>query len=679
MRKYLFLLFLLIATNAYAGGQQTLVTPDGRVLGTASNPLVVTGGGSISGLTGDSTSTVLVTEQGYFDLVYNFDGASTYTNNTTESKTTFGTAFNILSSSSQYLYLGKSTTFDDVSVTVRTMTTATVAITAEYWNGSAWTSLSITDNTNNFQNNGTITYTVPGSWEQTAVNSQTYYWIRISSGSSFSTTPSIYAIRPGSNKAFSVYSSYSDTTPALSVGNDGKVSQNGVPMSNSVTYTVGTVTSRNGRNADFVCTGAKDQVCINKAITACSAANCKIQLMEGTYTINSSIGITSGTGVALVENLEIAGMGIGRTKIVSSNGTYSTFSDVTNPTTGNPLDNFILHDLEIDRSADTKDASVTRKGLFIKYMTKVHVYNTYMHDSGATCIGIDFLQGSWIHHNYLENCGTSSATTGSSGIGIGTSEYTNEPNIITNNIITGSGYAGVLIEHQAGAAAGLSNNFVIANNILTGGPQYGIVIDKASHVTITGNVIRSNTKDGIIVKGSSPNDVTITGNDITTNTLYGLRVSSTGATNIHVSNNNMTGNGTAAILNSITSSLELTRLNNLGDTESFLENSFRIIAPTAQTIAAGNTVASDGCGTVKRITSAGAVTTDTTNTFTAPGDANNGCCMDVVNNGANNITLDTNALFVSFGGFDVVLTANDAVRVCSDGSKWYQTGLLVAN
>lgn len=104
--------------------------------------------------------------------------------------------------------------------------------------------------------------------------------------------------------------------------------------------------------------------------------------------------------------------------------------------------------------------------------------------------------------------------------------------------------------------------------------------------------------------------------------------------------------------------------------------------PTAQTIAAGNTVAADACGTVKAITSSGIVTTDTTNTFTAPAAGNKGCCMDVINVGSNNITLDNNANFVSFGGADVVLTANDAVRVCEyngASGKWYQTAPLVAN
>lgn len=98
--------------------------------------------------------------------------------------------------------------------------------------------------------------------------------------------------------------------------------------------------------------------------------------------------------------------------------------------------------------------------------------------------------------------------------------------------------------------------------------------------------------------------------------------------------------------------------------------------PTAQTIAAEGTITADACGGVKRITAAGEVTTNTTNTFTAPAAANAGCCMDVINVGSNAITLDTNVLFISAGGANVVLGEGDTVRVCSTGAsgKWYQIG-----
>ena len=108
---------------------------------------------------------------------------------------------------------------------------------------------------------------------------------------------------------------------------------------------------------------------------------------------------------------------------------------------------------------------------------------------------------------------------------------------------------------------------------------------------------------------------------------------------------------------------------------------FVVDFPTTQTIAAGNTVAADACGSLKLITATGAVTTDTTNTFTAPAAANKGCLMHVCNTGANNITLDTNANFKSAGAADVVMTQDDCVTVGSTGGSgvWYQLTALVAN
>lgn len=116
----------------------------------------------------------------------------------------------------------------------------------------------------------------------------------------------------------------------------------------------------------------------------------------------------------------------------------------------------------------------------------------------------------------------------------------------------------------------------------------------------------------------------------------------------------------------------------------FLTRGHIVTPPATQTIASGNTITDNGCNTIKPISSAGAVTTDTTNTFTAPtsttdGTNNAGCRMTVVNVGANNITLDNNALFKSAGGADVVMTPDDVVEVFSTGSVWYQATPLQAN
>jgi len=101
--------------------------------------------------------------------------------------------------------------------------------------------------------------------------------------------------------------------------------------------------------------------------------------------------------------------------------------------------------------------------------------------------------------------------------------------------------------------------------------------------------------------------------------------------------------------------------------------------PAVETITAGATVSVDGCGTLKRITAAGAVATSTTNTFTAPSAANAGCVMTVCNVGAQTITLDNNANFKSIAGADIVMTADDCTTVASDGTVWRSATGLVAN
>jgi hypothetical protein len=100
---------------------------------------------------------------------------------------------------------------------------------------------------------------------------------------------------------------------------------------------------------------------------------------------------------------------------------------------------------------------------------------------------------------------------------------------------------------------------------------------------------------------------------------------------------------------------------------------FLMTPPSSQTIADTNTITDDGCGGIKQITSAGSVTTNTTNTFTAPAAGNTGCCMDVVNVGANAINLDENANFQAAAD-PVALGQYDSVRVCSNGTTWYQVG-----
>lgn len=98
--------------------------------------------------------------------------------------------------------------------------------------------------------------------------------------------------------------------------------------------------------------------------------------------------------------------------------------------------------------------------------------------------------------------------------------------------------------------------------------------------------------------------------------------------------------------------------------------------PATQTLVAGNTVTADACGGLKRISSGGAVTTDTTNTFSAPSPLLGRCVMIVCNVGASTITLDKNPLFLVQGGIDLPLPANSCITVGSEGTLWRQLTAL---
>lgn len=171
--------------------------------------------------------------------------------------------------------------------------------------------------------------------------------------------------------------------------------------------------------------------------------------------------------------------------------------------------------------------------------------------------------------------------------------------------------------------------------------------------SVNGSIIFDNTLSGTAPIGSS-----------------GLRFNSSGTDMMTLQN----ARG-VVISTQVTSSLSSLYI----ATHTVIGATFVVTPPAAQTVASGNTITADGCGTIKRITNPSAVTTNTTNTFTAPATSNAGCFMYVVNTGTSTITLDNNALFVSAGAADVAMTANDAVSVVSDGSKWYQISALLAN
>lgn len=76
-------------------------------------------------------------------------------------------------------YYGSTDTFDIISLNIETVGVGGTIIW-EYWNGSSWGALSVTDETAGFTNSGvnTVSYTIPTNWVLTTVNGSSLYWVR---------------------------------------------------------------------------------------------------------------------------------------------------------------------------------------------------------------------------------------------------------------------------------------------------------------------------------------------------------------------------------------------------------------------------------------------------------------------------------------------------------------------
>jgi len=173
-----------------------------------------------------SISTFYVRSQVVFDFVYYYNG-STFTSRSAESKTTFGTPFIILSDNDDYLYVsGIATTNGQFTTVYFDLATigAGVTLVKEYWNGSIWTALSVTDGTSNLTQSGAITFTAPTNWELTTVNTYNRYWVRFSTTSNPGVSPTCNYMLAENVPRLYILANYADDTPSLKVGHNAQVS-----------------------------------------------------------------------------------------------------------------------------------------------------------------------------------------------------------------------------------------------------------------------------------------------------------------------------------------------------------------------------------------------------------------------------------------------------------------------
>jgi hypothetical protein len=118
------------------------------------------------------------------DTAYHFNGPSTYTALSNALDDNTGTYASVTLTTDDYLYIGDDAPFETIRVNVGATVNSTVArLSGQYWNGTAWTSMQISDGTAvanvPLAQDGDIDIERKANWATTAVNGVTRYWVRL--------------------------------------------------------------------------------------------------------------------------------------------------------------------------------------------------------------------------------------------------------------------------------------------------------------------------------------------------------------------------------------------------------------------------------------------------------------------------------------------------------------------
>lgn len=126
--------------------------------------------------------------------VYSYDSASgTYTDNSEEANSVSGTPFQMVSVEDDILYVGLPYKFLAITNVLFTLGTDGVIVT-EYYNGSSWTTITVTEDTANakhFLASGKLSWDLPKNWELTTINNLEAFWVRFRVTTDFTVKPTM--------------------------------------------------------------------------------------------------------------------------------------------------------------------------------------------------------------------------------------------------------------------------------------------------------------------------------------------------------------------------------------------------------------------------------------------------------------------------------------------------------
>lgn len=222
---------------------------------------------------------VIVTEWGVsWSKLWSYDGSS-YTDNTTEANSVNGDEFELFPTGvvTDYAYLGCAYRFSKFYVDLHTVGVGG-AITASYYNGSSWTSVTLTDGTSDLTASGYISFTLPNDFEKTTINSVEAYYLRLNVATQFSTNPKVLQVRIEQD---TVIDKYVDLSSVAVYKNSGEiVLRNEVPYEEyrkiRVDYTYG------------LATGESVPETYKELISVVAAKNLVNGIMGGSFTSETS-------------------------------------------------------------------------------------------------------------------------------------------------------------------------------------------------------------------------------------------------------------------------------------------------------------------------------------------------------------------------------------------------------
>ncbi|MEM5816149.1 MAG: tail fiber domain-containing protein, partial [Candidatus Aenigmatarchaeota archaeon] len=208
---------LIVSGNAHIGND--VFVNNGIVVGLGG--ILSEGGLSIGGISSFGNYVEMKPFR-YFNKVFYFNGTA-YTDYTSEAYTSYGVPFSILADTDDYFYVGMTSKVFQVIYFDLATPGSGLSLRLEYWNGTSWATTTFSDYTSNLSKDGELSFTPPVDWATTTVNNVSGYWIRLSTLSTPTTSPTAYVVSPSSKNNFAVFSQPGDTSPSFLVTNTGNI------------------------------------------------------------------------------------------------------------------------------------------------------------------------------------------------------------------------------------------------------------------------------------------------------------------------------------------------------------------------------------------------------------------------------------------------------------------------